>query len=82
MWIDLEGIMLSEISQTEKDKHSFFQILSFFFRFHLHGESEKQNKLVNIFLKESDSHVEETSSYNWGQGSGERQYRSREGKDY
>ena len=22
MWIDLEGIMLSEISQTEKDKYS------------------------------------------------------------
>ena len=23
MWMDLESIMLSEISQTEKDKHSY-----------------------------------------------------------
>ena len=34
-WIDLEGIMLSEVSQTEKDKY---------FWFHLHSESKKQNK--------------------------------------
>ena len=37
-WVDLEGIMLSEISQTEKDKYIY----------HLHVESNKYNKLVNL----------------------------------
>ena len=32
MWMYLEGIMLSEISQTEKDKNV---------QYHLHVESEK-----------------------------------------
>jgi len=32
MWVDLEGIMLSEISQTERDK---------FVCSHFHGESKK-----------------------------------------
>ena len=26
-WMDLEGIMLSEISQTEKDKYSVFSLI-------------------------------------------------------
>ena len=26
MWIDLKGIMLSEISQTEKDKHCMLSL--------------------------------------------------------
>ena len=34
-WIDLGGIMLSEISQTGKDKHWMISLM---------GESEKQNK--------------------------------------
>ena len=32
MWMDLENIMLSEISQTEKDKY---------YTYHLYVESEK-----------------------------------------
>ena len=35
VWMDLEGIMLNEISQTEKTKT---------IRFHLHVESKEQNK--------------------------------------
>ena len=27
MWMDLEGIMLSEISQTEKDKHYMVSLI-------------------------------------------------------
>ena len=26
MWIELEGIMLSEVSQSEKDKHGFIHL--------------------------------------------------------
>ena len=40
-WMDLEGIMLSEINQTEKDTVSNL----------LHVESEKCNWLVNITAK-------------------------------
>ena len=41
-WMDLEAIMLSEISQTEKDKYC---------RIHLYVKSKKYNKLVNITKK-------------------------------
>ena len=37
MWMDLEGIVLSEISQTEKDKYCMIS----------HVESKKCNKLMN-----------------------------------
>ena len=40
-WTDLEGINLSEISHTEKDKYSMTS----------HVESNKYNKLVNITKK-------------------------------
>ena len=51
-WIDLEGIMLSEISQTEKDKHC---------RFHLHVESKKQMNKCNI--TETDSYIQRTNRW-------------------
>ena len=38
-WMNLEGIMLNEISQTEKNKYC---------KYHLYVESKKYNKLVNI----------------------------------
>ena len=38
-WLDLKDIMLSEISQTEKDKCSMIL---------LHVESKKYNKLVTV----------------------------------
>ena len=37
--MDFEGIILSEISQSEKDSIA---------RYHLYMESEKYNKLVNM----------------------------------
>ena len=40
-WMDLEVIMLSEISQTEKDKYCMISRV----------ESKKYNKLVNIIRK-------------------------------
>ena len=51
-WIDLEGIMLSETSQTEKDKYHIY---------HLYVESKKYNKLVNITKKETDSQIQRTT---------------------
>ena len=41
-WMDLEGIMLSEISQTEKDKYCMIL---------LNVESKKYNELVSITKK-------------------------------
>ena len=43
MWMDLEGIMLSEISQTEKNKYCMIS---------LNVESKKYNKPVSITKKE------------------------------
>ena len=37
-WMDLENIMLSEVSQSEKDRHHMT---------HSHVESNEQNKLTN-----------------------------------
>ena len=49
--MDLEGIMLSEISQTEKDKYCMVS----------HEESEKYNRvLVNITKEEADSQIQMT----------------------
>ena len=49
--------MLSEISQREKDKY------------HLHVESKKYNKLVNITKKkQTHGYREQTSGYQWGEG--------------
>ena len=55
--MDLEGIILSEISQTE---------------------SKKENKLVNITKKkQAHRYREQISGYQWGEVSGEGQYRGR-----
>ena len=65
-WMDLEGIMLSEINQTEKDKY------------HLYVESKKYNKLVNIKKrKEGDSQIQRTNQQ-LPVGRGKEQYRGRE----
>ena len=61
-WMDLEGIMLSEISQTEKTK---------IVRDHLHVESKKYNKVVNrTKKKQTHRYREQTSGYQWGEGRG------------
>ena len=48
--MDLEGIMLSEISQKEKDKYGMTH--------HLYVNFKKWNKLVNITKKEKDSQIQ------------------------
>ena len=54
--------MLSEISQTEKDKYCMIS----------HVESKKYKKLVNITKKKQiHRYIEQTSGYQWGEGNGE-----------
>ena len=48
-WIDLQGIMLSEISYIEKDKYCMI---------FLYVESKKYNKPLNITKKEAGSDTE------------------------
>ena len=43
-WEDLEMIVLSEVSQTEKDKH------------HLYVKSEKRVVQVNLLTKQKETH--------------------------
>ena len=58
-WIDLERILLSEISQTEKDKYCMIFIHTF--RVHIYMWNLKEyNKLVNI-TKEADSQIQRTN---------------------
>ena len=45
-WMDLEGIMLNEVSQTETNTVSY----------HLYVDSKKYNKLVNI-TKKADAQI-------------------------
>lgn len=64
----LEGIMLSKISQTEKDKYCLYVIAYMW-------ESKKYNQLVNITKKKlACRYREESSSYHWGEG-GEGSYK-------
>ena len=59
MWMDLEGIVLSEISQTEKDKYCMIS----------HVESTKFNKLVNKAKKQQiHCYRMQTSGYQRGEG--------------
>ena len=48
-WLDLEIIMLSEISQTEKDQKNTTVC------YHLHGELKRQNKWMKI-MKQEETH--------------------------
>ena len=56
-WMDLESIMLSEISQRKTNTV-----------YHLHVESKKYSKLVNITEKQAHRYREQTSGYQWGKG--------------
>ena len=59
-WMDLEGIMLSEISQRKTNTVLYHSI---------QVESKKYNKLVNITKKkQTHRYGEQTSSYQWGKG--------------
>ena len=60
--MDLEGIMLSEISQTDKDK---FCMISHMWN------AKKYNKLVNKTKKQqTHRYREQTSGYQHGEGRG------------
>ena len=48
-WVDFEGIILSEISQTEKDSIA---------RYHLYVESKKYNKLVDMKKKKKKYQIQ------------------------
>ena len=53
----------AEISQTEEDRYVWY---------HLYVESKKYNKLVNITKKkQTHRHGEQTSGYQWREGSRE-----------
>ena len=68
-WMELKGIMLSEINHTEKDKYCMI---------YLNMESEKYNKLVNVTKKRQTYRSrEQTSGHQWGEEKGEEQYRGR-----
>ena len=65
--MDMEGIMLSEINQTEKD-----------IWYHLYVESKKYNKLGTKTKKsQTQRYGEETGGYQWRQGGGEMHGRGR-----
>ena len=68
--MDLEGIMLSEISQIEKDKYCMISLICGIYKY---------NKVVNITKKkQTHRYREQTRGYHWGEGRGEGQYRGRE----
>ena len=67
--MDVKDIMLSEISQTEKDKY---------YRYHLYIESKKYNQLLNVTKKkQTHRYIEQTSGYQLG---GRVDYRDRGGE--
>ena len=60
-WMDLEGIMLSEISQRKTNTVWY----------HLYVESKKYNRLVNMTKKKQTHRCrEQTCGYQWGEGGG------------
>ena len=55
--VDLEGIIISEVSQTEKDKYCMI----------LYTESKKDNKVVNKQKSSRHRYTEQSSGYHWGE---------------
>ena len=62
-WIDLEGTVLSETSQTEKDKYCIISLICGIWKY---------NKLVNITKKEADSITENKLLITTGDRGGQR----------
>ena len=58
-WMDLEGIMLSEISQRKSNTVLY----------HLYVEFKEYNKLVNIIKKNRLRYREQTSGQQWAERS-------------
>ena len=62
-WMDLEGITLSEVSQTEKDKYCIFLLICGIWKI----------KRMNIIKqKKTHRYTKQTSGYQWGEGWGRR----------
>ena len=59
-WMDLEGIMLSEISQRKINTVWY----------HWYAESKKYNRLVNKTKKQTHGYEERTRGYHWEEGKG------------
>ena len=57
-WMDLEGIMISEISQKEKDKYYMVSLICRIIKV-------KQDTEYNNKKKQSHRYREQTSSYQW-----------------
>ena len=60
-WMDLGGIMISEICQKEKDKYCIY---------HLYVESKISNKLVNKTKKKQTHRHRKQTCYQRGEGKG------------
>ena len=61
-WMDLEAIILNEISQIEKDKYYIISLTC----------GDKKIKQTTEYKKEADSQMyrDQTSGYQWGEGRG------------
>ena len=59
-WMELEGIMLSEISEAEKDKYCMILIC----RIYKIKQTNEYNR-----KKQTHEYREPTSVYQWGEGS-------------
>ena len=57
-WMDLEGIMLSEISRTIKDKHCMISLICRILKI-------QQNSDFNQKKKQTSRYREQTSGYQW-----------------
>ena len=66
-WMDLETVILSEVSQTEKDKYHDITYMW-----------NLKNKPVNITKKkQTHRYREQTHGYQWGEGKGKGQDKGR-----
>ena len=79
-WVDLEGIMLSEISKTKSFCLTYMEYKSHTtYMWNL----KKYNKLVNTTKKkQTHRYREQTSGYQWGEGKGEGHHRGLRSTNY
>ena len=67
MWMDLEGIMLSEMSQRKTNTYCMLSLMLW--------NLKEYSKLVNVTKrKQTHRYREQTSGYQWGERKGEGQY--------
>ena len=58
-WIDLEIVILSEVSQTEKEKYRMISLT---------GRILKKMIQMDLFTKQTDLQTERMSLWLWGEG--------------